>query len=70
MDKEYIEEVARKLRATVKEYGRDALSQAVIIDCIEMKDQVCGKDYIHAPTVAGPFLGNVKFEVSRFFEDI
>ncbi len=68
--KKYIEGIARKLRETEKEYGRGAMAKAVIIDCLEIGEQICGKDYIHAPTMAGPILGNVKFKVSRFFENI
>ncbi len=68
--KKYIEGIARKLRETEKEFGRDALSKAVIIDHLDIEGQICGKDYIHAPTMAGPILGNVKFKVSRFFENI
>ncbi len=71
MDKEYIEEVARKLRATVKEYGERDIKNAALIDSYcHTKEEVCGLEYIYAPTVSGPHLARVNWRVARFFEDI
>ena len=69
MDKE---EVARKLRAVVKEYGQESLKNAVIIsgEYMDGRIQMCGLPYIDCPTFASATLGKVTYEVARFFEDI
>ena len=72
---EYIEDVCRKLRLTVSEYGQKTIDGAVIVDSIkldgDMKDwQIGGHKYLFCPTMAGPFLGNVPYNVARFFEDV
>ena len=72
-----IEEIARKLRETSKEYRNstdlDPLYGAVIVtgepELAEMV-KVCGMKIIYAPTISGYTLGNVQWKIARFFEDV
>ncbi len=67
---EYIEEVSRKIRLTVKEFVNCSLENAVIIDSFEYDcETICGIRHLIAPTVSGPILASVEYKVARFFED-
>jgi hypothetical protein len=66
---DYIENVCRKLRLTVQEYGQKEVDGAVIIGSEYDGDQISGHKYINFPTIADVKLGNVKYSVARFFED-
>ena len=68
----HVEEVARKLRATIKELGRDALKDAVIVgsEFLDGRLEVCGVPYIDCPTIAETHLGKVDYKVARYFEDV
>jgi hypothetical protein len=68
---DYVEEIARKLRAVVKEFGESAIENAVIVDSKELlRHTVCDLKYIHTPTLSGPVLGCVSYHVAKFFEDV
>jgi hypothetical protein len=63
------EEICRKLRKTNTEFGYEVLIKAVVISSNDYT-QVGGLDHIIAYTVSNPTLGNVSFNVARFFENI
>lgn len=68
-----IEEIARKLRATAKEYGEKSLDFAFIVSgepILEDRDHVCGIPYVHVPTMSHITLGDVKYKTARFFEEV
>lgn len=63
------DEICRKLRETVIEFGNNIVSRSIIItnmlDC-----KTCGGvTVVVAPTV-NLTLGNVEYKVARFFEDV
>jgi|WetSurMetagenome_2_1015567.scaffolds.fasta_scaffold45402_2 hypothetical protein len=66
---DYVEEVCRKLRLTVAEYGQKKIDGAILVGSNYDGDQISGLKYINCPTLFGCRMGNVSFEVARFFED-
>ena len=66
-------EIARKLRATVREFGQNNLDGAVIVwnfNSINLyPEQIGGHKFIYCPTISVATLGNVDYKVARFFED-
>ena len=64
------ENVIRKLKATIKEFGVKAVEGVTLIgpSTVDWK-QLNGYRYIPCATLAEVKLGNVTFEVARFFED-
>ena len=69
MERTEIEEICRKIRACVKEFGEEKISNAVVIGNSIHTDQVSNLRYIYAPTISIWTLGMVDFAVARFFED-
>ena len=71
---EYIERVCMKLRETAKEFGQKSLDNAVIVDSRVSSGfdgtEIGGHKFVNLPTVSGPFLAEVEWKVSRFFEDV
>jgi len=66
----YVEAICRKLRLTAKEYEQRVIENAVIVGWEEVPSAgISGHTYVHCPAVSWPTLGNVDFEVARFFED-
>lgn len=68
--KEAKEDVYFRLRRTEKEFGREALKNAVLISNIEFTESAGGVDHVFCPTASNPILGNVDWKVARFFEDL
>ena len=66
---EYTEDVCRKLRLTVLEYGQKEVDGAIIIGSEYDGDKIGGHKYVNCPTIGGVKLGCVKYSVARFFED-
>ena len=63
------EEICRKLRETVKEFGQREVAGAVIIGSDDILSFVGGHTYLIAKTISITTLGNVEYKVARFFED-
>lgn len=66
----FVDEIAYRLRKTIKEFGRGSVESAVIVGGYDAGPKVAGIEYIHCPTFSGVTLGTVPFKVARFFEDI
>lgn len=66
-----IEEICRKLRATVAEYGQDKLrmDKVVIISTLS-EEKIGGHQCVRSPTISNATLGNCSFRIARYFEDI
>ncbi len=66
------DDFSRKIRATCAEFGQDCLDGAIVIHCEQRPPGhiECGIPYMYAPTVSGPKLINVHYEIAKFFEDI
>lgn len=64
------EEICRKLRAINTEFSYEEIKDAVIIGPDIGFDEVSGHEYIRCETLGSYHLGNVSFEIARFFEDI
>ena len=67
-----VDEIAYRMRQTVKEYGKDAFDGAVLITgCAQFADraEVCGLMHVYCPTLSVCTLGRVHAKVARFFED-
>lgn len=62
------DDICRKLRYTVREFGQSLVDGAVIIGNVDI-NEVGGHEFIYAPTVSVMTLGQCKFKVARFFED-
>jgi hypothetical protein len=70
---EPIEEIAYRMRATVKEYGKDIFENAVLVTGYAQfaeRAEVCGIIHVYCPTLCGCTLGKVHASVARFFEDV
>jgi len=67
-DKEAREDVYRRLRAVVAEFGKNA--QGMIL--VSAFDDESFSDVLNvcAPTVSIPTLAKVDWEVARYFEDV
>ena len=65
-----IDEICRKLRATVREYGQDKMKmgKVVIITTLDCKN-IGGHNCVRVPTIGQTTLGNCSFGIARFFED-
>jgi hypothetical protein len=69
------EVLCSKMRATLKEYGRNALDGACVIGPHDDCDHVSALPYVYAPTLVSDVLGsvdlrgNVDHKIARFFED-
>lgn len=69
----HVEEIARKLRATAKEFGQKSLEHAVVVsstivvESFTAGEYLCGLTYVYAPTICITTLGNVEYNVARFF---
>jgi len=68
--KEEKEEIYRKLRKTVMEFGQTAVTPAIIIGPSDLGEQLSGHQYFIAPTIGSVTLINISFKIARFFEDI
>lgn len=68
MPKEVKDNLCATIRATVKEFGKDSLSSAVIIGPYS-REYVSDLLYLTAPTILNHTIGNVSFKIARFFED-
>ncbi len=66
---EATEEICRKLRNTVKEFGQDRVNGAVIMGPDDLGEQISGHQYVVTKSKCEVILGNVDFKVARFFED-
>ena len=66
-----IEEICRKLRAVVAEYGQESISMEAIcvIGNSPAINAVGGHRYLYAPTISEETLIGVNFKIARFFED-
>jgi hypothetical protein len=62
------EEINRKLRETVREWGQARVSGAIIITNENIGPQCGGHRVLYAPTISTT-LGEVDFKVARSFED-
>ena len=67
--KEIKEELFRKMRETEAEFGIGTLKDAVIVGPYDFGDTLSGIKYIIFPTIAEIKIGNVSFEMARFFEN-
>ena len=76
--REFIETVARKLRAVVREYGEKALFGVSIASGNENIKTVCGFHHYFSPGLSAPILilrqlpelqNNLTYKASRLFED-
>jgi hypothetical protein len=63
------EEICRKLRACVEEFGQAYVTGAVILYSGDIGYFTGGHKCIQCPTIAIPKLGNVEYKVARFFEE-
>jgi hypothetical protein len=68
--REVKEDICRRLRETVKEFGQKEVTGAIIIGNLDISSCVGGHKYLIAKTISNHTLANVKFKVARFFEDI
>jgi len=68
MPYEVREDLCKRIRNTVNEFGREYLQDAVIIGLYDTA-HVSDLKYLTAPTVSEHTLGNVPFEIARFFEN-
>ncbi len=67
--KDKMEDIWRKMRETEREFG--SIKDAVLITSYDdIGEQTGGLRHVHSPTNIEPTLGNVPWEVARFFEDI
>jgi hypothetical protein len=67
-----IDEIAYRMRETVKEYGKDVFAGAVLVTGyapFANRTEVCGVMHVYCPTKSISTLGRVHFKVARFFED-
>jgi len=63
------EEIAKKLRGLVKEFGQSHVQDVVLIGPNDFGEFCCGHRYVHSPTAAGFTLGKCSWKVARYFED-
>ncbi len=68
MPREVKEELCRKLRAVVAEYGQASLKGAVMVGSYDT-ESVSNIPYITCPTISGETLGNVEYKTAREFEN-
>jgi len=62
------EELFRKMRETVAEYGE--IREAILITNYDfIEGQLGGLSHVYASTISTPTLGNTLHKVARFFED-
>ncbi len=69
-DREYIENICKKLRMTKMEYPNDFDFSMPIIGSVDGLEQIGGHKHIYAPTLSAEIIGGCKHKVSRYFEDI
>ena len=66
-----VEEVCRKLRETVKEFGQAAIDNTIIVGSDDtIGDSISGHKYVYAPTVGDFKLASTTYKIARFFESI
>ena len=67
----YKEEVCRKLRETVREFGQAKVTPGILVGPYYFDDnQIGGHQHIQCTTLSNIKLANVGFKIARFFEDI
>jgi hypothetical protein len=66
-----MEEICRKLRLVVQEFGQDKVSMETVcvIGSDDSVEYVGGHRYIYAPTISVETLAGCSFKVARCFED-
>jgi hypothetical protein len=68
-----IDEISTRMRMTVKEYGKDIFSGAVLVTGYAQfadRTEVCGVVHVWCPSLSVCTLGRVHAKVARFFEDV
>ena len=63
------EEIFRKLRTTVSEFGQEKVTPAIIVGPYYLDSPISGHQYLMCPTIAEDTLANVDWKIARFFED-
>jgi hypothetical protein len=62
-------DIVRKLDLCKKEFPEWKLKNAVVLSCFDEYEEIGGFKNIYAPTISTT-LGNVPFNVARFFENL